>query len=70
MVVKMMYDKAPAKNAVDAHQVVKVEAYTGKSIQLPHPDDIPNLDFEVISLHRLFLGTLHAKFCIVRWQQS
>ena len=65
VVVKMMYDKASAKNAVDAHQLVKVEAYTGKTIQLPHPDEIPNLDLEVISLHRLFLGTLHAKFCIV-----
>ena len=65
VVVKMMYDKAAAKNAIDAHQLVKEEAYTGKSIQLPHPEDIPWLDFEVISLHRLVLGTLHAKFCVV-----
>ncbi|TVY67391.1 hypothetical protein LSUE1_G007258, partial [Lachnellula suecica] len=65
VVVKMMYDKAAAANAIDAHQVVKESAYTGKSIQLPAPEEIPNLDFEVISLHRLVLGTLHAKFCIV-----
>ena len=65
VVVKMMYDKASAKNAVGAHQVVKLEAYTGKTIQLPHPEEIPHLDFEVISLHRLVLGTLHAKFCVV-----
>jgi len=65
VVVKMMYDKASAKNAIDAHQVVKPAAYTGKAIQLPSPEEIPNLDLEVISLHRLVLGTLHAKFCVV-----
>lgn len=65
VVVKMMYDKAAAKNAIDAHQPVKPQAYSGKSILLPTPEEIPNLDFEVISLHRLVLGTLHAKFCVV-----
>jgi phosphatidylserine/phosphatidylglycerophosphate/cardiolipin synthase-like enzyme len=65
VVVKMMYDKAAAANAIDAHQVVKPAAYTGKSIQLPKPEEIPNLDFEVISFHKLVLGTLHAKFCVV-----
>jgi phosphatidylserine/phosphatidylglycerophosphate/cardiolipin synthase-like enzyme len=65
VVVKMMYDKAAIANAVDPHQVVKPAAYTGKAIQLPSPEEIPHLDFEVISLHRLVLGTLHAKFCIV-----
>lgn len=65
VVVKMMYDKASAANAFDAHQLVKPEAYTGKSIQLPAPEEIPNLDFEVVSYHKLVLGTLHAKFCVV-----
>ena len=65
VVVKLMYDKAAPKNALDAHQLVKPDAYTAKGIQLPHPEDIPWLDFEVISLHRLVLGTLHAKFCVV-----
>lgn len=65
VVVKMMYDKAAAANAIDAHQLVKPEKYTGKTIQLPSPEEIPNLDFEVVSYHRLVLGTLHAKFCVV-----
>lgn len=65
VVVKMMYDKAAAANAIDAHQVVKPASYSGKSIQLPKPEEIPNIDFEVISYHKLVLGTLHAKFCIV-----
>jgi len=65
VVVKMMYDKAGAANAIDAHQAVKPAAYTGETIQLPAPEEIPNLDFEVVSFHKLVLGTLHAKFCIV-----
>lgn len=65
VVVKMMYDKAAPANAIDAHQLVKPEKYTGKTIQLPKPEEIPNLDFEVLSLHKLVLGTLHAKFCLV-----
>jgi phosphatidylserine/phosphatidylglycerophosphate/cardiolipin synthase-like enzyme len=65
VVVKMMYDKAAAANAIHSHQLVEPKAYTGKSIQLPHPDEIPNLDFEVVSFHKLVLGTLHAKFCVV-----
>ncbi|KAF4631359.1 hypothetical protein G7Y89_g6776 [Cudoniella acicularis] len=65
VVVKMMYDKASAANAIDAHQVEKPATYTGKTIQLPKPEEIPNLDLEVISFHKLVLGTLHAKFCVV-----
>ena len=65
VVVKVMYDKAAPANAINAHQTVKPAAYTAKSIQLPSPEDIPYLDMEVISLHRLVLGTLHAKFCVV-----
>jgi phosphatidylserine/phosphatidylglycerophosphate/cardiolipin synthase-like enzyme len=65
VVVKMMYDKAAAANAIDAHQLVKPEKYSGDKIQLPKPEEIPNIDLEVISLHRLVLGTLHAKFCVV-----
>ncbi|PNY26772.1 Uncharacterized protein TCAP_03292 [Tolypocladium capitatum] len=65
VVVKMMYDKAGAANAFDSHQAVKPAAYTSKSIQLPSPEEIPNLDLRVVSLHKWVLGTLHAKFCVV-----
>ncbi|KAF9344014.1 hypothetical protein BGX26_004918 [Mortierella sp. AD094] len=65
VVVKMMYDKATAANVIHPHQVVKPELYSGEKIQLPKPEEIPNLDLEVISLHKLVLGTLHAKFCVV-----
>ncbi|KAL7791862.1 hypothetical protein V8C37DRAFT_381574 [Trichoderma ceciliae] len=65
VVVKLMYDKATAASALDPHQRVSPATYTSKAIQLPAPEEIPNLDMEVVSLHKLVLGTLHAKFCVV-----
>ena len=62
---KIMYDRAGPLNIVEAHQQVKPPTYSGKSIQLPRPEDIPYIDLQVISLHKVPLGTLHAKFCIV-----
>lgn len=65
VVVKLMYDKATAASAIDPHQRVSPATYSSKAIQLPAPEDVPNLDMEVVSLHKLVLGTLHAKFCVV-----
>ncbi|KAF5679586.1 IQ calmodulin-binding motif-containing protein [Fusarium heterosporum] len=65
VVVKIMYDKPGPMNAITPHQSVKAKTYASKSIGLPSPDEIPNIDLQVITLHRLFLGTLHAKFCLV-----
>ncbi|TQS33469.1 hypothetical protein Golomagni_06185, partial [Golovinomyces magnicellulatus] len=63
--VRIVYDAAGISNVVDAHQRVAPKTYTGKAIQLPSPEDLPNLDLQVMSLHKLPLGTLHAKFCVV-----
>jgi hypothetical protein len=49
VVVKMMYDKAAAANIIDAHQLVKPAAYSGEKIQLPKPEEIPNIDLEIIT---------------------
>ncbi|KAM4057631.1 PLD-like domain-containing protein [Hirsutella rhossiliensis] len=76
VVVKLMYDKATAANAIDAHQAVKPSggtslpvlqpaAYTSKSIQLPSPEEIPHVDLEVMTCHKFVLGTLHCKFCVI-----
>ncbi|KPM46518.1 hypothetical protein AK830_g42 [Neonectria ditissima] len=65
VVVKIMYDKAAPANAINAHQLVKPGTYTSKAVQLPTPEEIPHIDLEVVSLHMLILGTLHAKFCVV-----
>ncbi|RGP69718.1 hypothetical protein FSPOR_4530 [Fusarium sporotrichioides] len=65
VIVKVMYDKAGPANAMNPHQNIKPKGYTSKSVDLPSPEEIPNIDMEVVSLHRFVLGTLHAKFCVV-----
>ncbi|KAG8526667.1 uncharacterized protein KY384_008096 [Bacidia gigantensis] len=64
-VVKIMYDAAGPSHAFKDRQHVKSETYSSESIGLPKPEDIPNLDFEVMSFHKILLGTLHAKFLVV-----
>ncbi len=65
VVVKIIYDKASAKQFIDSHQKLPEGVYSGEKIQLPHPEEIPHLDMEVASLHKPLLGTLHAKFMVV-----
>ncbi|CAF3434552.1 unnamed protein product [Fusarium graminearum] len=65
VIVKVMYDKASPANAINPHQNIKPKSYTAKLVDLPSPEEIPNIDMEVVSLHRFVLGTLHAKFCVV-----
>ncbi|RMD40136.1 hypothetical protein DV735_g4993, partial [Chaetothyriales sp. CBS 134920] len=67
VVVKIMYDRGDVKQFVQNHQIVHHETYAdpkGK-IRLPHPDEVPNLDLEVVNYHRPLLGTFHAKFMVI-----
>ena len=34
-------------------------------VRLPHPDDVPGLDLEVVNFHRPVFGTFHAKYMVV-----
>lgn len=65
VVVKMMIDKPAPSNAFDPHRAIRPGEWTGKAVDLPCEEDIPNIDMELVSLHHFVLGTLHAKFCIV-----
>ncbi|MCJ1353303.1 MAG: hypothetical protein MMC33_003288 [Icmadophila ericetorum] len=65
VVVKIIYDKASAKQFINNHQKISADVYSGEKIQLPKPEEVPNLDMEVSSLHVPLLGTLHAKFMVV-----
>jgi phosphatidylserine/phosphatidylglycerophosphate/cardiolipin synthase-like enzyme len=65
VVVKIIYDKASAKQFINNHQKVSPDVYSGEKIKLPKPDEVPNLDMEVSSFHVPLLGTLHAKFMVV-----
>ena len=65
VVVKIIYDKASAKQFIHTHQKLSPDVYSGEKILLPKPEEVPNLDMEVSSLHVPLLGTLHAKFMVV-----
>jgi phosphatidylserine/phosphatidylglycerophosphate/cardiolipin synthase-like enzyme len=65
VVVKIIYDKASAKQFINHWQKVEPKVYGGEKIKLPLPEEVPNLDMEVSSLHFPLLGTLHAKFMVV-----
>jgi phosphatidylserine/phosphatidylglycerophosphate/cardiolipin synthase-like enzyme len=39
--------------------------WTGPKIKLPAPEEIPNIDMEVINYHRPIIGTFHAKVCVI-----
>ncbi|KAL1608390.1 hypothetical protein SLS60_003331 [Paraconiothyrium brasiliense] len=65
IIVKIMYDRGNVKQVKDNHQIVTVEEYTSKVVQLPHPSEVPNIDMQVQNYHRPVLGTFHSKFMIV-----
>ncbi|KZF19543.1 phospholipase D/nuclease [Xylona heveae TC161] len=65
VVVKIIYDRGNIKQVVDNHQKVPPSEYTGKAVQLPHPDEVPNLDLEVVNFHRPVFGTFHSKYMVV-----
>lgn len=39
--------------------------YTGEKIKLPHPDEVPHLDMQVVNFHRPIFGTFHSKYVVV-----
>lgn len=65
IVFKMEYDRGSAKQFLDNHYSVSEKEYLGKAVNLPAPEDIPNIDLQVINYHRPMLGTFHCKYMIV-----
>jgi len=64
-VVKIIYDRGNIKQVVDQHHIDSVAEYIGKSIRIPSPEEIPNIDIQVQNYHRPALGTFHAKYVVV-----
>jgi phosphatidylserine/phosphatidylglycerophosphate/cardiolipin synthase-like enzyme len=64
VVVKIMYDRGSPWQLLENHQNVAEKEYLAKEVNLPRPEDIPNLDLQVINYHRPLLGTFHSKFMI------
>jgi hypothetical protein len=49
------------------HLTVKPDEFAdpkGK-IRIPHPDDLPNVDIEVVNFHKPVFGTFHSKYMVV-----
>ena len=67
VVVKVMYDRGDAKQVLNPHQSVPPKTFSDPNgaVRLPHPEDLPNIDLEVVNYHRPPLGTFHAKFMVV-----
>ena len=65
IVFKMMYDRGNIKQVIKNHQVVTVKEYTAEKIKIPPPEEIPNIEFELVNYHRPPLGTFHSKFMVV-----
>ncbi|KAK4947649.1 hypothetical protein LTR10_013595 [Elasticomyces elasticus] len=66
IVVKIIYDRGSAKQFIHNHIVVEPKTYADPNgaIRLPHPDEIPHLDMEVINFHQPIFGTFHCKYVI------
>lgn len=62
---RIIFDQPSAWHTMESHQIIRPAAFASDHVQLPAPSEIPNLDIEVLSVHVVVLGTLHAKFCIV-----
>ncbi|KAI9763874.1 MAG: hypothetical protein M1840_009058 [Geoglossum simile] len=65
VVVKIIYDRGNMKQLFDNHQIVPPSSYATGAVQLPSPEDIPNIDMQVINFHRPLLGTFHSKYVVI-----
>jgi phosphatidylserine/phosphatidylglycerophosphate/cardiolipin synthase-like enzyme len=65
IVFKLIYDRGSPKQLLEPHLIVSEKDYLGNAVNLPKPEDIPNLDLEVMNYHKPMLGTFHCKYMIV-----
>lgn len=65
IVMKMIYDRGSPKQLVEPHFIVSKKDYTGSKVNIPPPDEIPNIDLQVMNYHQPLLGTFHAKYMVV-----
>ena len=65
IVMKLIYDRGSPKQLIEPHYVVGEKEYLSKAVNLPKPDEIPNIDLQVMNFHRPMLGTFHCKYMVV-----
>jgi hypothetical protein len=47
------------------HLHVPPSEYSSSKLEIPKPEDIPNIDLEVMNYHRPAVGTFHSKYMVV-----
>ncbi|KAJ7043148.1 hypothetical protein C8F04DRAFT_1073827 [Mycena alexandri] len=65
IIMKLEYDRGSPRQLIQPHYSVSQKEYTGKNVGIPPPEEIPNIDLQVINYHRPMLGTFHCKYMIV-----
>ena len=55
IIVKLMYDRGTPSQIMNNHALVKAEDWP--AVHLPKPEEMPNVDLEVINYHRPIVGT-------------
>ncbi|KAJ7702270.1 hypothetical protein B0H17DRAFT_1157462 [Mycena rosella] len=65
IVMKILYDRGSPRQVVQPHYLVKQKEYMGKEVGMPSPEEIPNIDLQVMNYHKPMLGTFHCKYLIV-----
>ncbi|KIK70742.1 hypothetical protein GYMLUDRAFT_32791 [Collybiopsis luxurians FD-317 M1] len=65
VIVKVLYDRGNVKQVFDNHQHVPPAEYSGPKVAIPPPDEVPNIDIQVVNYHVPMLGTFHSKFMVV-----
>lgn len=65
IVFKLEYDRGSPKQLLDNHYPVHEKEYMGKAVAIPAPEDICNIDLQVINYHKPMLGTFHCKYMVV-----
>lgn len=65
VVAKVVYDRGAPQQIWENHLNVHEKDFVSEKVKLPAPEEIPNIDLQVINYHRPIFGTFHAKFMIV-----
>lgn len=65
IVMKMIYDRGSPKQLVEPHYIVSQKEYTGSKVNIPPPEEIPNIDLQVMNYHHPLLGTFHCKYMVI-----
>lgn len=65
IVFKLEYDRGSPKQFINNHYPVPQKEYMGKAVDIPAPEDIPNIDLQVVNYHKPLVGTFHCKYMIV-----